>query len=270
MNDKNMKMSFKLKVLVKKNRAFFTLLLLIGMGFIAYSTFENIVNKTLALKQVPVTSITLQEGTIISETDISYIQMPQVAVIEGIVEDKNELIGKVVNYGNSLAKGSMFYAELLANKEDVKDVKFLDLEKGQVAVNLNVNTITSYANSIRIGHKIDLYFSGTGVEKDGEKEKVIYGELVKQAKVLNIYTVGDETTGIENSVLVVALSYEDADLVGRAKVFGEVFPLISYDSINEIDSEEFYDLSRMKDAIYQRTIDIQLHPTDISQKDGEN
>lgn len=267
MNDKNTKMSFKLRLLIKKNRAFFTLLLLISMGFIAYTTFENIVKETLALKQVPVASTTIQEGTIISESDISYIEMPQVAVIDGIVENKDDLVGKVVNYGNSFAKGSMFYSELLANKEDVKDIKFLELEQGQVAVNLNVNTITSYANSIRIGHKIDLFFSGTGVEKDGEKEKVIYGELVKQAKVLNIYTVGDETTGIENSVLVVALSYEDADLVGRAKVFGEVFPIISYDSINEMNSEEFYDLNRMKDAIYQRTIDIQLHPT---QKEGEN
>lgn len=247
---------------LKKQKVLVTLVLVLLFGVLSYIVFDRIVKSTVDLQPIPVASEYLKEGTIITEQDITTIDVPSASLNEGIVMNRTDLVGKVVDYGNALAKGSFFYEELLADKTEVKDAGMFELDQGQIATTLIVNDKTSYSNSIRVGHKVDLFFSGTGVENEGEKEKVIYGELVKQAKVLAIYNDSEDGSATKKgeSVIVVALSYEDADLVGRAKVFGEVFPVISYDALHSIENpENYYDSTRMKDAIYERTIDIKLY-----------
>ena len=55
------------------------------------------------------------------------------------------------------------------------------------------------------------------------------------------------------------LSYEDADLVQRAKFFGTVLPMVTYGSLNpESQSEDFYDIVKMRELLYQKTIDVSL------------
>lgn len=256
----------KLLETMKKQKVISTFILVLLFGLLSFLCFNQIVKSTIDLQPIPVTKTYLKEGTILTEDHITLKELPRSSITEGVITDKKILIGQVVDYGNALAEGSFFYGELLAEKSEVKDAGLFELEEGQIATTLEVNEKTSYSNSLRVGHQVDLFFSGTGVENEGEKEKVIYGELVKQAKVLAIYS--DQKTDSKGyssnnspSYIVVALSYEDADLVGRAKVFGEVFPVISYDALHSVENpENYYDGLRMKDAIYQRTIDIKLYP----------
>lgn len=250
---------------LKRQKNLTTLVLLFLFGLLSAYIYNITVKNSVDLQSVPITSAYLKEGSVIEEKDISFQEIPSAAITADVILNQEELLGKVIDYGNALAKGSLFYSELLSDKQEVKDVGLFELEEGQIATTLEITEKTSYSNSLRVGHRVDLFFSGTGVENAGEKEKVIYGELVKQAKVLAIYGNDESENGYgENrkpSYLVVALSYEDADLVGRAKVFGEVFPVISYDALHKVSNpEQYYDSNRMKDAIYQRTIDIQLYP----------
>lgn len=246
---------------IKKHKMIYTLIILLLFGLVSYLMFNQIVKETLDIKKVPIVTSTLLGGTEITKEDIRYIDVPNNVIVDGVLIDEKNIVGKVVDYGGTLVKGSLIYSELIKEKSDVKNADFFNLEKDQIAFTLRVDKETSYAHSIQVGNKIDLYFSGTGVESEDEKEKVIYGELVKQAEVLSIYS--DELEGYSEdseAFLVVALTYADADLIGRAKVFGTVFPMISYDAIHEESNTlNYYNVEMMRDAIYQRTIDITLY-----------
>ncbi|MCH1942439.1 RcpC/CpaB family pilus assembly protein [Holdemania massiliensis] len=255
---------FKIKLFVKKHKAIVSMVLIAGIAIAFYLSYQSAVTHAKQLISVPVTNKYMSAGQIINESDITYMELPAAAVIENIYTEPQDIIGKVVNSYDSLAEKSLFYKALIKPSEEMKDVSLYDLKAGEIAITVNTDIQSSYANSILPGHQIDLYFSGTGIEPNSEdqKEKIVYGELVEAARVLAVYDeagikmgqlgVGDAAT------IVVALSYEDADLVGRAKHFGDVFPVISFESMHGITGNTFYDRARMKDAIYQRTIDLQL------------
>lgn len=255
---------FKIKLFVKKHKAIISMVLISGIAIAFYLSYQSAVAHAKQLIPVPVTNKYMSSGQTIQESDITYIELPAAAIIGNIYTDPQEIVGKAVSSYDSLAENSLFYKALIKPAEEMKDVSLYELKAGEIAIPVNTDIQSSYANSILPGHQIDLYFSGTGIEPNSEdqKEKVVYGELVEAARVLAVYDeagvkmgqldAGDATT------IVVALSYEDADLVGRAKHFGDVFPVISFESIHGITGNTFYDRARMKDAIYQRTIDLQL------------
>lgn len=248
---------------IKKNRMAYTLAVLLLFGLVSYLMFNQIVNQELDYRQVPVTNKQIIGGQEIQEEDINCIQVPNSEILDSVETD---VIGKVVDFGSTLATNSLIPKELVKEKSEVHDIGYLDLKQGEVATTLTVNKETSYSNSIQVGHYIDIYFSGTGLLPNDVEEKIVYGELVRQARVLAIHN--DETDGYGedgDAYLVVALNYADADLVGRAVTFGEVFPVVSYDSINQEETSNYYDISLMKDAIYQRTIDITLK--EVEQED---
>ncbi len=247
---------------IKEHKELATCILMIVFAIFTTMIFNQTIVHSLNLKQIPITNKYLKEGKEITKEDLMFVEIPNTILSENIYIDEIDIVGKVVDYGNSLAEGSLIYRDLIKEKSEVKNAGYFDLEEEELAVTLEVDKANTYANSIREGHNIDLYFSGTGIEAIDNQEKIIYGELVKQTKVLAIYNDSLESDGYKEgstTYLVVALSYEDADLVGRAKEFGEVFPIMSYDAVHEVSNPtNYYDITKIKDAIYQRTIDITL------------
>ena len=255
---------FKIKLFVKKHKATVSLFLIVLIALSFYLSYQATITKAKNMVPTPVAAAYLPSGHIIQPEDISYVDLPAAVLINGIYTDPKEIIGQTVNSYDSLAESSLFYKTLIKPVEELKDVSLYDLKAGEIAITVNTDIQSSYANSILPGHQIDLYFSGTGLEPNSEdqKEKVVYGELVESARVLAVYDengikMGQMDAG-DAATIVVALSYEDADLVGRAKHFGDVFPVISFESMHGITGNTYYDMARMKDAIYQRTIDLQL------------
>lgn len=255
---------FRVKLFIKKHKAIVSMVLITGVAIAFYLSYQSAVTRAKQLIPIPVTNKYLSAGQTITEGDITYIEMPASAVVENVYTEIQDIVGKAVNSHDSLAENSLFYEDLIKPTEELKDVSLYDLKAGEIAITVSTDIQSSYANSILPGHQIDLYFTGTGIEPNSEdqKEKVVYGELVEAARVLAVYDeagikMGQLDAG-DAATIVVALSYEDADLVGRAKHFGDVIPVISFESMHGITGNTYYDMTRMKDAIYQRTIDLQL------------
>lgn len=246
--------------MLKKYRNIISILLLFGLSLIIYGFYHYAVKFSIDPIRLPVANSYLASGHKITLEDVTYIEVPKSIVIDNIYKDSEDIIGKYINSYNSLAKGSIFYQELLTKTDEIKDSNSYSLLEGEVAIPIEVNKNNSYANSILKGQTIDIYFQGFAELK--EEDKVLYGLLVKNARVLAVYDsdgkVVDQTNQSDAEVIVVALDYSDSELVQKAKFFGDVILIVSYDTLNNTENT-YYDLALMRDIINQRSIDISLN-----------
>ena len=253
---------------LQKHRLMISCALTLATGIMGYKTYEKIVQDAVDPVLVPVASKYLKSGTVIREEDIRLIEVPRPIVLGEVITDQQQLIGKAVNTYNSIAQDSLFYQQLLVEKEDLHDISAFPLGENEAAVTIDADIKTSYANSILPGHQIDLYFQGYATQAEEHEKRVLYGQLVSQARVIAVRDNSGKNIDAQSqqptSVIVVALSYEDADLVQRAKFFGTVLPMITYGSLNpQMASEQFYDSAKMKEILYQKTIDVSLVKEEI-------
>lgn len=259
---------------LRRHRLLISLFLSVACGLCGYGVYVQLLNAALAPIAIPVAARYLKAGTLIGEGDIRMLEVPGPTAVEGVIRDPQELIGKAVNTYNSVAEGSMFYRQLLIEKENLNDVSAFPLNENEAAVSIDADIKTSYANSILPGHQIDLYFQGYASMQQQEK-MVLYGQLVRSARVIAVRDSSGKNIDAQSekptSVIVVALTYEDADLVQRAKFFGSVIPMITYGSLNpENPDTEYYDVDKMRDILYQRTIDVALIGKEAMNEQPEN
>ena len=246
----------KIKEFLLKYKQLSCILIAFVLALVIYTSYKIVLNRQLNPMLLPVANTYLKSGHKITKEDITYIEVPKSIVIDNIYTDENEMINKYVNSYNAIAKGSLFYKELVTITDDIKDANSFNLNESEVAVSIDADVKSSYANSILKGHNIDIYF------KDDIDDKLIYGLLVKNARVIAVYDKAgdniDQTNTNDTSVIVLALSYEDADLVSKAKFIGEVLPIVSYDTLNQKEDHNYYDIAKMKQIIFSKSLDVDL------------
>lgn len=137
------------------------------------------------------------------------------------------------------------------------------LESGEVAISLDVDIKSSYANSVLSGHFIDLYFLGNVRSENNPNATLIFGEIVKNVKVLGVKDKLGKNVS-ENSeataVIIVAVSQQDGHIIELAKAIGEVKPIISYGNITDVEDGEYYDLDKIRNILLGQSIDVTLIP----------
>ncbi len=255
--------------MLKKYRLIISFIIIFTTSLLLYFMYGYLVNLSLNPVKIPVANSYIASGSKISINDINYVDIPKSMVIEDVYLNEEELIGKYVNSYNALAKGSMFYKELLTKTDEINDTNSLSLKANEVAIPIDVDVKTSYANSIIKGQSIDVYFQGYATNEDEKDEKVLYGLLVKNARVVAVYDKDgqniDQNNENDTAIIVLALSYDQGDLVQRAKFYGEVIPIVSYESLSDQDNS-YYDINKIRDIIYQRAIDVKL--TKVNEENG--
>ena len=246
----------KFKEMLFKYKQLSCIIIAMILALIMFVCYNYVLNSQLNPMLLPVANTYLESGHRITKDDITYIEVPKSIVIDNIYVDEEEMINKYVNSYNAIAKGSLFYKELVTTTDDIKDANSFNLNENEVAVSIDADVKSSYANSILKGHNVDIYF------KDEIDDKLVYGLLVKNARVIAVYDSNgqniDQTNTNDTSVIVLALSYEDADLVSKAKFIGEVFPIVSYDTLNQKEDHSYYDIAKMKQIISSGSLDLDL------------
>ena len=246
----------KFKGIIFKYKQLSCIIIAILLSVVLFFGYNLTLRNQLNPMLLPVANKYLESGHKITKDDISFIEVPKSIVIDNIYQNQDEMINKYINSYNAIAQGSLFYKELMTESDDIKDANSFNLNKDEVAVSIDADIKSSYANSILKGHNIDIYF------KDDIDDKLIYGLLVKNARVIAVYDSDgetiDQTNTNDTSVIVLALSYADADLVSKAKFIGEVFPIVSYDTLNQKEDHNYYDIVKMKQIISSKSLDVDL------------
>ena len=174
----NLKASMK-KFLGNKNTV--TILGVIICLVILYFGYNYRINSQVELVQVPYAKETIQPRTYITEDMIGYMNVPKSFLVGKYYTNGRNLVGKYSNYNTIIAKGSIFYNDLVISKEDLPDSAFQNVPEGYTLINYPVTISSTYANSMAPGSYINVYYKS--LNDDGE---VMFGKFISNIEVLDV------------------------------------------------------------------------------------
>ena len=80
-----------------------------------------------------------------------------------------------------IAKGSLFYTDLVVDEKNLPDSAFKDVPEGYTVINYPVTIASTYANSMAPGSYINIYYKS--LNDDGE---VMFGKFISNVEVLDV------------------------------------------------------------------------------------
>ena len=93
----------------------------------------------------------------------------------------NSIVGKYSNYNTIIAKGSLFYSDLVVSGYELPDSAFADVPEGYTVINYPVTIASTYANSMAPGSHINIYYKS--LNDNGE---VMFGKFISNIEVLDV------------------------------------------------------------------------------------
>ncbi|MFV0380354.1 MAG: RcpC/CpaB family pilus assembly protein [Anaerorhabdus sp.] len=248
----------------KSKKILTTILLSSLLSFIILFSYYGIKNEIESTVLMPVVARIIPSRSQITADDIVLVQVPKYVVFDNVVKSKEELVGMYVKPYHTLVENSLIYYDSVSSGEKMNDVALFSLAEGEVAINIDVDIVSSYANSILVGHEIDLHYLGSARYNDSFDKTILQGEIVKDARVLSVKDQNGESiegdSELKTSVIVVALSKENAHLVEVAKAQGEVYPIITYENFNDNSTSEYYDTNKIRDILLGNSWDVVAEP----------
>lgn len=134
---------------------------------------------------VPYAKQTIPARTLITSDMIGNVKISKTytSSASNLVTNPQKVVNKYASYKSAIPKNSLFYSEMLLEKEEMPDAVFSNIPNGFTIFSLDVSAKSTYFNSVRAGDYIDLYVSATDTEEDN---KVIYSKLVESIRVLAV------------------------------------------------------------------------------------
>ena len=220
--------------------------------FVLYFAYTMRVKNAINPVTVPYAAEQINAATQITESMVSTIQVPPSMLTGEVILNKGEIVDKYTSVDTVIPKGSLFYKRSVVEKEQLPTNIILEYPKGYVLYNLNVNTNTTYGNSVYPGNYIDIWlkavykYSDDANLSDAERSKadqIMYGKLISNIQVLAVKDSSGQAV------------FQNLDEKRAPSMVVFALP------------EEYYVLLRK--ASYMRTYDttIELVPTSESLKD---
>lgn len=164
-----------------KNKNTVTILGVIICLVILYAGYTMRINAKTALVDVYYANQTIQPKTKITEEMVSKTSVPQSFILGTYYKSYDEIVGKYSNYNTVIASGSLFYTDLLVEEANLPDAIFYDVNEGERVVSFQVDTESTYGNSMMPGNKIDIY-----VKLINDKGQIVYGEMMENIEILGV------------------------------------------------------------------------------------
>ncbi|MDD2434715.1 MAG: hypothetical protein PHO63_00480 [Bacilli bacterium] len=164
-----------------KNKNTITIIGVFVILGILYWGYDSQIKAAVNPVQVPVAAISIQPRIEIKDHMLKLIEMPAVAVPENVVRSRASIVGKWTNVNAVIPEGSMFYINVLVDKNKLPDSAFVEVKEGQIPYQFRVDINSTYGNSIFPGNKIDIYMKAN--DDDG---KIMVGKLLENVEVLAV------------------------------------------------------------------------------------
>ncbi len=220
----------KLKNLLANKNAV-TIIGAVLIVIVLYAFYKLRVNTAINPISVPYAKETIGPRTKITNDMIGYLDIQQSSMKGNILTNANtQIVGMYTNVNSTIPAGSMFYEGIIVRFEDLADSFLIDMPKDSEgnymqAYNFNVDTNSTYGNSIYPGNYIDIYF----IKKDASTstEKIMYGKLVSNVKVLAVkdasgnHVFENMTENREPSQIICAVTDEMLSLLRVAETISD-------------------------------------------------
>lgn len=206
--------------------------------------------------RVPYAKVEIQPRTQITEDMIGYVEISRNIVQNNTILVSSDIIGKYSNYNTVIPAGSVFYKSTLVTWAEMPDSAWADIPDGYTVVSLNVDTETTYGNSIFPGNYIDLYY-----ETFDETGKLLLGKLIESIEVLAVkdgsgkHVFENSSAGLQPASLIFAVP-EDMHLLLRKASYlsGELIPVPRNARYSENPSATIVSSEYIEDYILSQTV----------------
>ncbi|MBQ9019050.1 MAG: hypothetical protein IJ097_01895 [Bacilli bacterium] len=185
----NLVTNFK-KFLQNKNTV--TVIGVILAIIVLYFAYTMRINSAINPVSVPYAAEQIKAGTQITESMISTREVPP-AMLEGdVILNVGEIIDKYAAADTVIPEGSLFYKRAVVEKEQLPENIILDYPKNYVLYNLDVDTNSTYGNSVFPGNYVDIWLKAVNKLPENQQsygadaDKIMYGKLISNVQVLAV------------------------------------------------------------------------------------
>lgn len=162
------------------NKGVVTILAAIACFVIIFFAYRYRVEKEINAITVPYAVRDIPARSEITEDMIGSVKVASSMVTSTVIQNKNNVIGKYVNYNTYIPAGSLFYENTVVNWDDMPDSAWKNIYTNYTIFSLPVGVTTTYGNSIFPGDKIDLYY------RTYDSGKLVLGKLIEGIEVLAV------------------------------------------------------------------------------------
>jgi len=162
------------------NKGVVTLLAMIVCIAIIFFAYKYRVEKEINAVSVPYAVRDLPARSEITEDMIGTVKVASSMITSTVIQNKNNILGKYVNYNTFIPAGSLFYEGSIVNWDDMPDSAWKNIYTSYTIFSLPVGITTTYGNSIFPGEKIDLYY------RTYDNNKLVLGKLIEGIEVLAV------------------------------------------------------------------------------------
>ncbi|MBO5138017.1 MAG: hypothetical protein J6B89_00045 [Bacilli bacterium] len=175
------------KFLTNKNTV--TIVGVVAAVLVLYIGYNWRVKQATNPISVPYAIKTIKPGLQITEDMVGETEVPPAMLKGDVIRSKESVINKYSNADSIIPEGSLFYSRSVVEKEMLPNSIILDYPKGYVLYYMDVNTTTTYGNSIYPGNYIDIYLKAINKIDDtnnSDNDKIMVGKLLENVKVLAV------------------------------------------------------------------------------------
>lgn len=163
------------------NKNVITVLGVIAILVLLYIGYNSTIEREIKPVMVPVAATTIQPRQLITDDMIERISVPKSFLSDNVIRSNTSIIGKYAAINSVIPAGSMFYEDVIIEKEQLPDSAFTEVKDGERPYSLEVTIASTYGNSIFPGNKIDVYMKA--VDENG---LIMVGRLLAQVEVLAV------------------------------------------------------------------------------------
>ena len=148
---------------------------------ILYLAYNARINQKVSLTRVPYANKTIQPRTEITNDMISYMNVPAAFLVGSYYRNGDDIVGKYSQYNTMIAEGSLFYSDLLTEKDKLPSASFIDVQEGYTVVSYGVDMTSTYANSMMPDDYINIYFKAKN-----DDNTIMFGKFISKVKILDV------------------------------------------------------------------------------------
>lgn len=232
--------------------------LILAILFLSYQYQLN--RATSPITGVPVAAVNIQPRTEITADMVEYVDIPPVLMRDGVITNRNAVIGMYTHYNTVVPQGSLFYQGVLIEERDLPDTAFTEVEEGDIPYSFRVNMATTFGNSIFPGNIVDIY-----MKANDDGGRVMVGRFLKNVKVLAVkdssgnHVFENTQASRTPSNFIIGVDPEIHILLRKADYLPgvELFPVPRGGTVVE-DGELQVSIQELKDHINARTVQLPL------------
>lgn len=203
----------KIKILILSLLIILIILIMI-ITLNIYFNYNNFIN-------VPISNRLIENREKILRQDIKFIKIPKKYILENIIIDINDIVGKYNIINNKISRNSFFYKGELDDIKESYDYPLSLLDHDQVLYSLNESEIDGSLNSINILQNVDIYVS---INQHDFNDSDL---LISNVKVIVLYDLKGEQIKKNNSKqkvfqLGLALNKDLINILNKAKTKGKL------------------------------------------------